>query len=68
MMCATSGVNLEAIDVVVRRLFVRDLETVAAVFFFAVCASSDDGNTLGLAAVWVVFAVLFFYLVRQDAG
>ncbi len=66
-MCATSGVNLEAIDVVVRRLFVRDLETVA-VFFFAVCASSDDGNTLGLAAVWVVFAVLFFYLVRQDAG
>lgn len=53
---------------VVRRLFVRDLETVAAVFFFAVYASSDDGNTLGLAAVWVVFAVLFFYLGRRDAG
>ncbi len=63
MMCATSGVNLEAIDVVVRRLFVRDLETVA-VFFFAVCASSDDGNTLGLA----VAVLFFFYLGRRDAG
>ncbi len=44
------------------------LETVATVFFFAVYASSDDGNTLGLAVVWVVFAVLFFYLGRRDAG
>lgn len=42
--------------------------TVAAVFLFAAYAASGDGNTLGLAAVAVLFVVLFFYLGRRDAG
>lgn len=42
--------------------------TVAAVLGFAAYAAGGDGNTLGLAAVAVLFAVLFFSLGRRDAG
>ncbi len=42
--------------------------TVGAVFLFAAYAAGGDGNTLVLAVVAVVFAVLFFYTGRRDAG
>jgi len=42
--------------------------TVAAAFYFAAYAAGGDGRALGMAAVAAVFAVLFFYLGRRDAG
>lgn len=41
---------------------------VAAVFFFALFAESGSNNPLGLGTMAVLFAVLFFYLGRRDAG
>jgi len=44
------------------------LWTVAAVFSFAAFAGGGSNNPLVMGTVAVVFAVLFFYLGRRDAG